>query len=143
MVRLVVVCIAVGISLGSAGCRRGAAPAAGVVVDGQAASDATSGQAAALGLPGGLPIYPGAVPVASPSARHAGTSLVLESRETPQKVASFYKSRLLAGGWSLDGEMTVEGEYVLVASKQAHRASALVSDEQGTTRITLTVTRED
>ncbi len=140
MVRLVVACILLGVALVPAGCRRGASPSQGTDAASPAALEAAG---AAPGLPRDLPIYPGAVTVEATPPHGRRTSLVLEARETPQKVAAFYRKRLLAGGWSLDGEMTVEGEYVLVASKQARRASALVSDEAGHTRITLTVTAQD
>lgn len=143
MIRLVVVCFGVGIALVSAGCRRGASPVPRVAAAGHAATGAAPGLATPAGLPRDLPIYPGAVTLEATEAHGKGTSMVLECRETPQKVAAFYKHRLLEGGWSLDGEMTVEGEYMLVATKQARRASALVADEAGRTRITLTVTRGD
>jgi len=144
MVRSVVACVALGLALVPAGCRRGASPAAARSgAAGGAPSDAAAGLAAPAGFPRDVPIYPGAVAVVATEANDSGASVVLESRETPRKVAAFYKNRLLEGGWSLDGEMTVEGEYMLVASKQARRASALVADEEGKTRITLTVTRDD
>jgi hypothetical protein len=151
MVRLAVACIALGLALGAAGCHQGAPPsprsdAAGpVAADAEAAGGPGPGMPAGLpgDLPRDLPIYPGAVTVEATRPRGRATSLVFEAQETPEKVAAFYRRRLLAGGWSLDGEMTVEGEYVLVASKQARRASALVSDQEGRTRITLTLTRND
>ena len=92
-------------------------------------------------LPVDVPSYPGASVVASSSAPKQGILISFQSKDTPEKVFEFYRQKLPAQGWNVEGEMSSADQRMLIAGKGDRKASVLVSaGDAGLTEITLTLT---
>jgi hypothetical protein len=94
------------------------------------------------GYPEDVPSYPGATPVASNQDGDEGMIVAFQSPDDSDRVFAFYKDELPRKGWQIEGEMSSEGQHMLIAGKEKRKASILLSSEDGKTEITVTVTSD-
>jgi hypothetical protein len=109
-----------------------------------AAPDAPAARPSALpaGYPDDLPTYPAASAVATSQDGEEGLLVAFESADASDRIFEFYKDALAKQGWQLEGEMSSEGQHMLIANKGARKASVMISTESGKTEITVTVTKD-
>jgi hypothetical protein len=94
--------------------------------------------------------YPKDVPVASPAkivmstsmndARSQGTYVVLESAETAENLAAFYKKGLTDNGWTISSTTVISAQMtMLTASKDNREAGIQILEADGKRTVTQTV----
>jgi len=98
---------------------------------------------AAAVLPDDVPGYPGANAVASSQDGEEGLIVAFQTADDPEKIYQFYKEAFARQGWTLEGEMSSADQRMVLAGKDARRASVMVSVEGEKTEITVTVTKDD
>jgi hypothetical protein len=98
------------------------------------------GTALPADLPGDVPVYPGAQVLASISAGGRGTMLTLRADAAAGDVHSFYRSKLVEKGWTIEGEMNLGGQQTLMAEKADRKATVQIGSSDDGTQIVVSVT---
>jgi hypothetical protein len=96
--------------------------------------------------PSDVPVYGGAKVLysasANPATGSAGSYLALQSSDSPDKVADFYKRELVAKGWTITSTATVNGAVYLGAQKAGRQLAFTASPAEGGTSVTLGISAE-
>lgn len=93
--------------------------------------------------------FPKDIPVYKPSktmggaAVEEGFSVMLTTKDSMDKVASFYKEKMKGSGWSEEFSMDMGGQTVLVFEKDGRSLNIAAMPLGGETRITLAVAEEE
>ncbi len=92
-------------------------------------------------FPKDVPVYPGAKIASAVSSAQSGTSghmVTLETSDSPDKIATFYKAKF--SGWQVKMEMSSGGgKVLLLESPDAKRSVTVVANPaNGVTTVTLT-----
>ncbi|WP_284126023.1 hypothetical protein [Parerythrobacter aestuarii] len=102
-----------------------------------------SGENVKADLPDGYTIYPGAKVVSVTNVDgtgHKGSLVMMESADSPDKIASFYKKQAEAAGIKIEMEMTINGGKMLAGKGEGDRIFSInTTNNDGTTGIQLTV----
>ena len=69
--------------------------------------------------PAGIPRYPGSRLLASATGREGKRMFQYESEDAPEKILSFYRSRLQGGGWQVGDSLSFDDPQLLAAMRQA------------------------
>lgn len=91
-----------------------------------------------------LPIYPGAKPSGKVEAKGNAESshfLLLNSDDPVNKISDFYQQELKKDGWEISQQQVLPNLVNLAAKKDQLEASVMVSGEDKTSSITLSVSR--
>lgn len=92
--------------------------------------------------PKDVPVASGAKVLMSTSANNAGqsgTSLVLESADSHDKVLAFYKKGLVDNGWKIETTISQPNVTIIAASKDKRNLSLQIGESDGKTSITQVV----
>jgi hypothetical protein len=89
------------------------------------------------GFPEDIPIYPGSDVVAGMVAG-AGGMVTLQTGDDAEKVAVFYREKLVEEGWTLGPEMDLGAQLVLPIQKEGQNGAVQISREADVTNIVLT-----
>lgn len=92
--------------------------------------------------PKDVPVVSGARVVMSTSTSNAGqsgTSLVLESTDSQDKVLAFYKKGLADNGWKLETTISQPDITIIAASKDKRNLSLQIGSSEGKTSVTQVV----
>ena len=68
-----------------------------------------------------------------------GQNLILESKDSVDKIVAAYKGKMIGAGWKEEMSMNQEASSMLVYKKEPRTASIVVSQAGDTSQITLTV----
>ena len=90
------------------------------------------------GFPEDIPIYPGSDVIGGMVAG-AGGMVTLQTGDDSEKVAAFYREKLVEEGWSLAPEMDLGGGQVLPIEKEGRNGAVQISREANATNIVVTV----
>ena len=90
------------------------------------------------GFPEDVPIYPGSKVIGGMVAG-AGGMVTLQTGDDAEKVAAFYREKLVNEGWNLVPEMVLGGRQVLPIEKESRNGAVQISREAKATTIVLTV----
>ena len=90
------------------------------------------------GFPEDVPIYPGSDVIGGMVAG-AGGMVTLQTGDDAEKVAAFYREKLVNEGWSLAPEMDLGGRQMLPIEKESRNGVVQISREPKATTIVLTV----
>ena len=90
------------------------------------------------GFPEDVPIYPGSEVIGGMVAG-AGGMVTLQTGDDAEKVAAFYREKLVKEGWSLSPEMDLGVQRVLPIQKEGQNGAVQISREADATTIVLTV----
>ncbi len=91
-----------------------------------------------------LPIYPGATPSGGVEAKGNAESshfLLLNSPDPVNKISDFYQQQLKKDGWAITQQQMLPDLVNFAAKKDQLEASVMVSGEDKTSSITLSVSR--
>lgn len=94
-----------------------------------------------------LPVYPGAQPTGSVSAKGDGDEhssfMILSSSDPLDKISAFYSEKLKADGWTVDVTTTMPKLVNISASKKDVEGNVMLAvDDASKTTITLAVSKE-
>ncbi|UIP07933.1 hypothetical protein LY632_05920 [Erythrobacter sp. SDW2] len=102
-----------------------------------------SGENVKADLPDGFTVYPGAKVVSATnvdSPESKGSLLMMETSDSPDKVAAFYRKQAEAAGIKIEMEMTVNGGKMIGGKGPDERVFSLnTTNNDGKTGIQLTV----
>lgn len=103
------------------------------------ASPAPAGQ---VSLPSDVPVFPGATITASGGDGSDGVLVSMTAKGAPPDVIAFYRERLTAASWRIDGETTTADGAMLIASQPARQLTVLATPDTAGVEISITVTKE-
>lgn len=92
-----------------------------------------------------LPIYPNAQPTVSTSASRDDDSnhfMMLKSTDSVEKICTFYKEKLKDEGWEVSEQKLLPSLIKIDGSKRGEEASVMVSQDDTSTSISLTIATE-
>jgi hypothetical protein len=92
-------------------------------------------------FPKDVHVYAGAKVVTSMTVPK-GHSLMLESKDSVEKILAAYKSKMTGEGWKEEMSMNQSGSSMLVYKKEARTTSIVVTASAGAAQIALTVASE-
>lgn len=106
-----------------------------------------SGENVKASLPDGFTVYPGATVVTATNVDAGGTKgslVMMETGDSPEKVAAFYRKQAEAAGIKIEMEMTVNGGKMIGGKGEGGRMFSLnTTTNDGKTGIQLTAGTEN
>ena len=91
------------------------------------------------GFPGDMPVYPGAKTIQGARRGSTEKMAVFEAEASPAEVADYYKRELLAQGWSLEGEVELDGETMISVEKGGRKAGVMILSIKAGSQIAVSV----
>lgn len=96
-------------------------------------------------FPADVPVYPGSkvqASVAAAQQQGGGTYAGLETTDSTDKVAAWYKTEVVAKGWTISTNLEVDGGLMIGATKDTRELVITVSKDEAKTTIGLMVTKK-
>ncbi len=102
--------------------------------DGQTSVEMNSGKAV-TDYPSDVPLYPGKTALDVKSAEKHARSLSIQSSDSPDKIANFYKSELAGKGWKTESSIVAGPMTMFTASKDTRELVIQIMLADGKTTI--------